>query len=186
MPIGPEFDGVLAAAQTGAEWAFTALYRDLNPRLLRFLAVQAPSFGEDLAAETWMAAARQLGSFSGDEGAFRGWMFTIARRRLIQHWRTMGRRPQVTTSIDLMTDRPAADDPEAAVVASVSAQEATAIITAALTPDQAEIVLLRMLGGLDVDQVAAIVNKRPGTVRVLQHRAVRRLAGVFAVEALTP
>ena len=184
MPIGPEFDSVLAAAQTGAEWAFTALYRDLNPRLIRFLGAQAPCFGEDLAAETWMAVARQLGSFSGDEGAFRGWIFTIARRRLIQHWRTMGRRPQVA-SIDLITDRPAADDPEAAVMASVSAQEAAAIITAALTPDQAEIVLLRMLGGLDVDQVAAIVNKRPGTVRVLQHRAVRRLAGVFAVEALT-
>src|SRR3954447_26375349 len=184
MSIGPEFETVLAAAQTGAEWAFTALYRDLNPRLVRFLAAQAPSVGEDLAAEAWMAAARQLGSFSGNEGAFRGWMFTIARRRLIQHWRTSGRRPQVS-HIDLIDDRPAADDPLAAVVASISAQEAAATITAALTPDQAEIVLLRMLGGLDVDQVAAIVNKRPGTVRVLQHRAVRRLAGVFAVEALT-
>ena len=38
MSIGPDFDGVLAAAQTGAEWAFSALYRDLNPRLVRFLA----------------------------------------------------------------------------------------------------------------------------------------------------
>src|SRR3954452_13997204 len=128
MPIGPEFDGVLAAAQTGAEWAFSALYRDLNPRLLRFLGAQAPCFGEDLAAETWMAAARQLSSFSGDDGAFRGRMFTIARRRLIQHWRTMGRRPEVSPSIDLIAERRAADDPLAAVVASVSRQEATAII----------------------------------------------------------
>src|SRR6476619_4442446 len=99
MSIGPDFDTVLAAAQAGAEWAFTALYRDLNPRLVRFLRAQAPGAGDDLASETWLAAARQLGSFSGTEGAFRGWMFTIARRRVIQYWRGNGRRPQVAAGI---------------------------------------------------------------------------------------
>ena len=51
--------------------------------------------------------------------------------------------------------------------------------------DQADVVLLRVLAGLDVDQVAEILGKRPGTVRVLQHKALRRLAGRFSIEALT-
>ena len=85
-----------------------------------------------------------------------------------------------------MPDGAASDDPEAAGVAAVSAQEAAAAISAALTPDQADVILLRLLAGLDVDQVARILGKRPGTVRVLQHKALRRLAGTFSIEALTP
>ena len=63
--IGVEFDSVLRAAQAGAEWAFATLYRDINPRLLRYFAAQAPSVAEDLASETWLAAAGRLHLFSG-------------------------------------------------------------------------------------------------------------------------
>ncbi len=185
MTIGPEFDTVLAAAQVGAEWAFGILYRDLNPRLVRYLGAQAPSAAEDVAAETWLAAARQLGSFTGGEGAFRGWLFTIARRRLIQHWRDVGRRPATPLTPEMLVDRAGPDDAEGAGLAAVSAQEAASAIAGALPADQADVVLLRVLAGLDVDQVAHILGKRPGTVRVLQHKALRRLAERFSENALT-
>ena len=91
--LGDEFHGVLAAARGGEEWAFAVLYRDLNAPLMRYVGAKAPSEAEDLASETWMAAARGLESFTGDERAFRAWLFTIAHRKLIQHWRNSGRRP---------------------------------------------------------------------------------------------
>lgn len=185
MTIGSDFVSCLSGAQDGEEWAFAALYRDVNPPLLRYLGAHAPSMAEDIAAETWLAVVRQLGSFRGDEGAFRGWLFTIARRRLIQHWREMGRRPVVVLPLEMLPDRASPDDPEAAGVAKLSAQEAASALAAVLTRDQADVVLLRMLAGLDVDQVAQILGKRPGTVRVLQHKALRRLAGTFSIEALT-
>jgi RNA polymerase sigma-70 factor (ECF subfamily) len=186
VTIGPDFDDILGAAQAGAEWAFSLLYRDLNPPLLRYLAARAPSVAEDVAAETWIAVARQLGLFTGGEGAFRGWLFTIGRRRLIQHWREVGRRPATSVDAETLVNRGAPDDTAATAVAAVSAREAAAAIAAELPPDQADVVLLRILAGLDVDQVAEILGKRPGTVRVLQHKALRRLAGKFSVEALTP
>ena len=49
-------------------------------------------------------------------------------------------------------------------------------LVAELPPDQAEVVALRVLAGLEVAEVARIVGKRPGTVRVLAHRGLRRLA----------
>ena len=58
----------------------------------------------------------------------------------------------------------------------MAGDEAVRKIVALLPPDQAEIVLLRVVGGLPVEEVAAITGRRPGTVRVLQHRALRRLA----------
>src|SRR5712692_746240 len=132
MTIGSDFDSVLSAAQTGAERAFTALYRDVNPPLLRFLGPQAPSAADDLAAETWLAVARQLRAFTGGEGAFRGWLFTIARRRLIQHWRDVGRRPATPLTPEMLVDRAGPDDAEGAGLAAVSAQEAASAIAGAL------------------------------------------------------
>ena len=75
----------------------------------------------------------------------------------------------------MAADRPAADDPAAAALESLATERALALI-AQLPPDQAEVVMLRVVAGLDVARVATIVGKRPGTVRVLGHRGLRRLA----------
>jgi RNA polymerase sigma-70 factor (ECF subfamily) len=187
VSIGEDFPQVLAAAQLGAEWAFGLLYRDLNAGLLRYLCAQAPEAGEDLASEAWLAAARNLRSFSGDEASFRAWMFTIARRRLVEHWRERGRRPSEPAGPDSMAELAGAagHDTEALALSDLGAAAAARAIARALPPDQADVVLLRVLGGLGVDQVAAMLGKRPGTVRVLQHKALRRLAKVFPAEVLT-
>lgn len=185
MTIGDDFPAIIAAARTGAEWAVAVLYQDLNPRLLRYLRVKSPDVAEDLASEVWLAAARQLASFEGDEAAFRGWIFTMARRQVIGHWRKQGRRRTDPVAVEALAGRAAPDDPAAEATAAVSAQDAAAMLAAELPPDQAEVVLLRVLGGLDVDQVAEMLGKRPGTVRVLQHRALQRLAQRLSVEAVT-
>lgn len=176
---------MLAAAQAGADWAFAVLWRDLNPLLGRYLAARAPGVADDLAAETWLAVARQLPTFTGGEAAFRGWLFTIGRRRLIQHWRQAGRRSERPASPDALLDHPGPVDPEGEALGVMSAQDAVRVIAGTLSPDQADVVLLRVLAGLDVEQVAEALGKRPGTVRVLQHKALRRLAKHFSVEALT-
>jgi RNA polymerase sigma-70 factor (ECF subfamily) len=72
-------------------------------------------------------------------------------------------------------DLPAPDDPASAALEAISSRAAVALI-ATLPPDQAEVVLLRVVAGLEVAEVAAITGKRPGHVRVLAHRALRRLA----------
>ncbi len=185
MSLGSEFDTVLAAAQQGEEWAFSALYRDVNPALLRYLYAQVAGHAEDLAGDTWLAVARQVPTFSGPEAAFRGWLFTIARRRVIQHWREGGRRPSSPVPPEALADLAAPDDLEEQGLRALSAQETAALISQALPPAQADVVLLRVVAGLDVPQVADILGKRPGTVRVLQHKAIRRLAEVFSPERVT-
>lgn len=183
--IGDEFEDILGAAKSGAEWAFAVLYRDLNPRLIRYFAAQAPFVAEDLASETWLGVARRLQAFQGGEPAFRGWIFTIARRQLIQHWRDSGRHPSRPVDPETLANEVGPDDTERAALDSLGASAAARAIALALSPDQAEVVLLRVLAGLGVAEVAQILGKRPGTVRVLQHRALRRLAGEPSLEALT-
>ena len=74
--IGQGFDSVLAAAQEGSEAAFSRLWRDGNPALLRYLRVMAPEAAEDVAAETWLQVVRGLAGFRGDE---QGWHPALSR-----------------------------------------------------------------------------------------------------------
>jgi RNA polymerase sigma-70 factor, ECF subfamily len=173
--IGPSFPAVLAAAQGGDEQAFAVLWRDLQPSVLRYLRVAAPAAAEDLAADTWISVIRGLGRFRGDEQNFRTWVFTAARHRAMDWHRQAVRRPTGSLPVELLAERPAPDDPAAAVLEAQSTQAALTLL-AELPADQAEVVALRVLGGLGVAEVARIVGKRPGAVRVLAHRGLRRLA----------
>ena len=170
--IGPSFEAVLAAAAGGDDAAFGILWRDLHPALLRYLHAFAPGAADDLASETWLRVVRGLDQFSGDERAFRAWVFTIARNRAVDRWRRRTRRRDHPVPLEALVDLPGPDDPAGAALDAISSRAAVALI-ATLPPDQ---VLLRVVAGLEVAEVAAITGKRPGNVRVLAHRALRRLA----------
>jgi RNA polymerase sigma-70 factor (ECF subfamily) len=178
------FDFVLAAAQEGAEWVLTILYRDLHPRVLRYLSAREPVEAEDVASETWLDVATGLHRFQGDEAGFRAWVFTIARRRLLD----LRRRAAVRTTTPIPHEMLGGDrgigDVEGEALAALGTDEALARI-ADLPPDQADVVLLRVLGDLSVGEVASIVHKRPGAVRALQYRALRRLARTVSRDLVT-
>jgi RNA polymerase sigma-70 factor (ECF subfamily) len=185
--LGDQFLGILTAAQEGGDWAVAILYRWLHPAVVGYLRGRAGDEAEDLAAETWLAVARGLRGFSGDEAAFRSWVFTIAHRRLVDHHRAKSRRlltrsltpgdgPGGTAEDGPAIEPVSPDDPAGETVAAMASDQAVSRIVSLLPADQAEIVLLRVVAGLPVEEVAQITGRRPGTVRVLQHRALRRLA----------
>jgi len=167
------FEEVLSDALGGDERAFARLWRWAHPALVRWLRVVAPDSGEDLASDVWISVIRGLDSFQGGEQAFRAWFFTIARRRVIDASRYRRRRP-VTVSLDGVDAHSPGD-----VLESVAGDDAVAGAIAYLRrlhPDQAEVVALRVIGGLSVSQVAAVVGRSDAAVRVLCHRGLRTLA----------
>ena len=170
---GCAFADALEAAQHGDEQALSALWRQLQPALLRYLRSAEPGAAEDIASDTWLEVTRRLDRFTGDEGAFRGWLFTIARHRLIDDRRRTARRR--TAPVAWIPERPGPDDPAADVLADLSTEESVRLV-AQLPPEQAEAVRLRIIAGLDTEHVARIMNKQPGNVRVLSHRGLRTLA----------
>jgi RNA polymerase sigma-70 factor (ECF subfamily) len=153
-----------------------------QPRLLRFLRGLEPSVADDLAGEVWLAVAVRLDRFVGGERDFRAWLFAVARNRLADHRRRAARRPRLVAIdgqlVDTVHDQGpvVSSDPAELAIDRLSAQEAIDALVADLTPEQAEVVLLRIVGGLSVDEVAMLTSRSPGAVRVLQHRALTRLA----------
>jgi RNA polymerase sigma-70 factor (ECF subfamily) len=168
--------GVVERAQRGDPEAFRALYRDIQPRLLRYLHTLAGQDAEDVAAEAWLQITRDLPGFSGDYDHFRGWTATIARHRALDHLRRAGRRPpQVSVPAEDLAGWPAADDTAQHAIDAVATDAALALI-GTLPPDQAEAVLLRAVLGLDAQTAGQVLGKRPGAVRTAAYRGLRTLA----------
>ena len=173
--IGAAFGATLADAQRGDEAAFACLFRDVQPALLRYLGVIAPEAADDVAAETWLQVVAGLAGFRGGEEAFRGWLFTIARHRAVDAGRSRARRRTVSLPASVAAAREVAPDAADVALERISTQAVLALIST-LPPDQAEIIMLRVVAGLDTHAVARLVGKSPGAVRVAAHRALRRLA----------
>ena len=175
--LARDFAGVLSTAASGDELAFARLWRDVHPALLRYLRVltKDETVAEDVAAEVWVDVTRRLGSFTGDESAFRGWLFTLARRRAIDAWRAAQRARVHLTGDDADLDRAGGLDTAGSALERMTTQQALALI-ATLPMDQAEAITLRVIAGLDVKDVARLLGKRPGAVRVAAHRGLRTLA----------
>lgn len=139
----------------------------------------SPEIAEDVASDAWIDVIRGMSRFRGDERAFRSWLFTIARRRLIDRQRKAMRVSETLTG---EIEREAAalefvtEDVGELVAEQFAADEAIALVRKVLSADQAEVVLLRVIGGFSVDETAEITNRSPGAVRVHQHRGLRRLA----------
>jgi RNA polymerase sigma-70 factor, ECF subfamily len=180
--IGPSFQRVLAGAVAGDEDCFAVIWRDLQPALLRYLRVVARGAADDIASETWLDVVQTLGRFHGEEPGFRAWVFTIARHRALDWQRHTARNQATPMPVELLADMAAGDDPAAAALETLATAAALDLL-AELPRAQAEVLLLRVVAGLDVGAVARVVGKRPGAVRVLAHRGLRRLAERLGAEA---
>ena len=174
--IGAAFGETLAHAKAGDDAAFTRLFRDVQPALLRYLRLIAPD-AEDVAGDTWLQVVGGLRRFRGEEQEFRAWLFTIARHRAADSGRSRARRPAVPLDTNeaeqFFTSPDAADQ----ALEAVSTRKVLELI-ASLPGDQAEIIMLRVVAGLEAREVARIVGKSPGAVRVAAHRGLRKLAGL--------
>jgi RNA polymerase sigma-70 factor (ECF subfamily) len=169
-----DLDGALRAARDGDEDAFRTLYRQIQPRLLRYVRTLVGDEAEDVTSEAWLHIAKDIATFDGDIDGFRGWTATIARHRALDHLRYRKRRPVENTPVGELLELPATDDTETTALDALSTESALALI-ARLPHDQAEIILLRVVVGLDAKTVAKVLGKRAGAVRTAAHRGLRRL-----------
>jgi RNA polymerase sigma factor (sigma-70 family) len=136
---------------------------------LGYLRVRGAAEPEDLLSEVFLHMVRGLHTFEGDNEQFRSWVFTIAHRRLIDERRARSRRP-----VELREDLESAlvaEDAATAVIDRLTDEEIIGFLDA-LTPEQRDVLLLRLLAGLTIDEIARALGKTPGAVKALQRRGL--------------
>jgi RNA polymerase sigma-70 factor (ECF subfamily) len=155
--------------------SFERLYREISPRLQRFVRRAEPGEADDISAEVWLAMTRYLPRFRGDAGGFEALVFTIARRRISDHRRRRARRRTDTVSNDTLSTHVGAEHTEVQALDELRTRAAFEELVRVLPPAQVDVVVLRVIHGLPVERVAAMLGRSPGNVRILQHRALKRL-----------
>ena len=170
-------DEALVRARAGDEAGFLVLWEALQPRLLRYLQVISCADVDDVAGETWLQVVRDLPKFKKDNAdEFRAWLFTIARHRAIDAARSRRRHRDKMLADTLVPPSATLGNPvEDEVLQQLSTRQAIALV-AGLSKDQAEVVALRVIAGLDTEAVARLLRKSPGAVRVALHRGLRALS----------
>ena len=171
---------VIERARAGDGDALGMLWRAHHHLVLRYLRGRGTPDADDVASNVWIDVARSISRFDGDADDFRRWLFTIAARRRVDAVRRAGRRSVADARVAGRADTEPADPADEAQRAA-GVERALRLI-GRLPDDQAEAVLLRVLGDLSVTDVAAIMGRRQGHVRVLVHRGLAKLSELAVTE----
>jgi RNA polymerase sigma-70 factor (ECF subfamily) len=182
--VRENFKAVLGAARTGEERAWRALYADLAPALLGYLRARRADQPEDVLGEVMLQIVRGLPSFDGGKSEFRAWAFTIAHHRLLDERRRSARRPAEPMPAPQIERLGPLGDTEEDALRALSA-ERVARLLAHLSPDQKNVILLRVLGELTCEQVAEVIGKSAGAVKALQRRGLEAIKRELQKERVT-
>jgi RNA polymerase sigma-70 factor, ECF subfamily len=167
--LGLVFPELLAAAQGGQEWAWDRLVRSVGPGVLGYARSQGVPEPDELLGDLLVEVVKGLSRFTGDEGSFRSWVFVIAHNRVVDVRRRASRRPTAEWPDGLDPVDPRTPAPHAYDLGDLQRS------VDALPQGQRDVLLLRTVVGLSVDETAAALGKAPGSVRVAHHRALEKL-----------
>jgi RNA polymerase sigma factor (sigma-70 family) len=171
--VAQNFDTVLAAAQVGAPWACTLIWVEHAPAVSGFLRARGSREPDDLTSEVFLAVFDRLDRFTGGEQEFRSFVFSIAYRRLVDELRVRTRRGEHSEWSAESDSRSISSAEEQAIV---RIGEASALsLLDALPEDQRNVMVLRIVADLTIDEIATTLGKRPGAVKALQRRALEAL-----------
>ena len=164
------FDRTLSAAKSGDDEAWATIYGDLIGPITGYLNTHGVQDSDDLAGEVFLQVARDIHRFEGDESSFRSWVFVIAHRRMIDWRRTMMRRPRMTDAAADYHQTPGGNvEDEAMEVLGLAGVENALTV---LTDDQRQVLALRVVADMSLEETARTIGKTVGAVKALQRRAL--------------
>jgi RNA polymerase sigma-70 factor (ECF subfamily) len=169
-----DFEDLLEQARGGSGRALRELYDSLSPQLTGYLRVRGAADVGTATNEVFHRAFDRLDRFKGGESGFRSWIFTIANNLLIDEHRKRVRRPNVVASLDTARHDEVGGDTESEAIRNLSAGEVDRLLET-LTPNQRDVLHLRIIAGLTLAETAEVLGRPLGAVKSLQHRAVESL-----------
>ena len=186
-PTAGVFADLLARAQRGEGSAWEQIYRWLAPTVAGYLRVQGADDVEDLTSESFLALVRAIPTFRGDATQFRSFVFVIAHRRLQDERRRESRRPRrdIGSEVDIDTYTRPGDNVHDEALGRLAGERVLSLC-APLPHDQRDVVLLRIVADLSLEQVASVVGKTTGAVKALQRRAFENIRREISQEAVSP
>jgi RNA polymerase sigma factor (sigma-70 family) len=171
--VTPLPDDALLRAQAGEPAAFSLIYRSLGPAVLGYFVGRRAEDPEALTQEVFLTVFSKLGTVTGGLTGLRSFAFSVAHARYVDEVRKRTRVP-VLVGYDADGDTRSSASAEAEVLEKFDAVDAGGLL-AELSDDQREVLMLRIVAGLPIEQVALILGRSAGSVKQLQRRGLLKL-----------
>jgi RNA polymerase sigma-70 factor (ECF subfamily) len=166
-------DDLTESARRGESWALTEILHRYSPAVTGYLRGRGVAEPEDLTSEVFLQVFRRIHSFRGDEKDLRTFVFSVAHARYVDERRRVTRRgvdaefvPETHGGVHASAETTALDE--------LATQRALALIDT-LSPDQRDVLLLRIVADLSLEQTADVLGKKVGAIKSLQHRGLAAL-----------
>ena len=165
-------------AQAFSQEAWARIYDQHYQKMLQYcyLRTSNRAASEDLAADVFLEALKGIGRYRYRGVPISAWLYRIAHNITADHLRRTVRQPVAPLGEDREHPQLKTEDE---ADASALRQDMQAAIQQ-LTEDQQQVIMLRFFQALSHEEIAAIMARRPGAVRVLQNRALNALRRVMA------
>ncbi len=163
-------EDVLAAARQGSGDAFAVLWRELSPLVLGYLKTRGAADPEALTSDVFVALLPRLRELTGGVNGLRTFVFSVAHARSVDEFRRRARQPDVVEFDQLLHDG-AADSAESDALERIGTTQVQQLLDG-LTPDHREVLALRVVGDLSVEQTAVVMRRSTGSIKQLQRRAL--------------
>jgi RNA polymerase sigma factor (sigma-70 family) len=177
---------LLRAHAAGDPHAFARLYdrydRPCFQFIRRMLGAASADAAEDLHQETWIAVSRSAGAFDPRKASFRGWLFTIARRKVVDHFRHQKVVPLGVRDDEAAMRVPDSDPTPVQQVETRELAERLVSAVEALPPEQRGAFLMSAQGGLSLEEIAAATGVAVETAKSRLRYARARLRQALAGE----
>jgi RNA polymerase sigma factor (sigma-70 family) len=169
----PRDSDLVVAARDGLPWALTEIWQRHSATVTGYLRGRGARDADDLTSDVFLAVFERLPGFHGNDDDLRAFVFTVAHHKLVDDLRRRSRRGE-TVPYDAAVDGRTEQSAETAALDVIADQRVHELLDT-LSPEQREVILLRVVGDLSLEQTAQVVGKRVGAVKALQHRALAAL-----------
>jgi RNA polymerase sigma factor (sigma-70 family) len=176
-------DGIVAAAQAGDQAAFRTIYESLAPSVVGYLRSHGAGDPEGLTSEVFLALHRRLPDLEGGASGLRTFAFSVAHARLVDDFRARSRQP-VHAAYDPEHDPRVSASAESEALAGSPSTGALALLSA-LGEAQREVITLRVVAGLSLEETATAIGRSVGSVKQLQRRALLSLKALASEQGVT-
>ncbi len=167
-------DELVARAQQGEVSAIGYLYDRHRESIFRYLWLRLDErqLAEDLTGDVFMRMLDALPRYHLQGLPFRAWLYRIAHNLLVDYFRKLNH--QATVPLDAVEEQSAEDDPDH-TIDQVLLSERLQVALLRLEPTQCEVVILRFLAGLSLQETALTLGKTEAAIKALQHRGLSGL-----------
>jgi RNA polymerase sigma-70 factor (ECF subfamily) len=161
---------VLAAARAGDGDALVVIWRELAPAVAGYLTARGVPDAEGVTSDVFVAVLPRLGELTGGVSGLRTFVFSVAHARMVDDTRRRARQPTFVELDQLLHDR-ATESAEREALERVGTAGVQDLLDR-LSPDHREVLALRIVADLSLEQVATVMRRSTGSVKQLQRRAL--------------